>query len=262
MQQESVDRRISRRTLAKGTAWMVPTVAVAAAAPAFAVSGPCSGCYEMSWGQHGTGIRVGGQTFSTTGEPCAEPPTATVAVNRGGTAGSVSGTNASTGLHSRTFNGVIDYRGEQVGYPANTPFPIAGVSAANPGLILNIGHSTTTTVTLTFSRPISSAVFPVHDLTRSTNTQSSNAYRYTDTLAFDQPTEVSGASTSTLNRSTAPAGQSYSRTGHVESSRTDSRLVTFTTTSTSSFSSITLTYSAPQSSGWQFIALGNLSLCV
>ena len=41
MTEEREGRRLSRRTIARGTAWAVPVVAVAAAAPAYAASGVC-----------------------------------------------------------------------------------------------------------------------------------------------------------------------------------------------------------------------------
>lgn len=262
MQQQFAERDFSRRTVAKGAAWLVPTVAVASAAPAFAVSGPCEGCYTMNWSQYPLRTTVNGQTFTTSGTPCAEPPTASVSVNRGGTGSAASNTSnvSGSGRYSSYFNGVIDYRGEQNGNAAPNGYTIPGMSQSNLGLVLNIGSGVTTSVTFTFNEPISSLELPIYDISRSNRTTGSNTYRYIDEVAFSQPTTASGVTTS-LNRTSAAAGQKYFRNAQVESS-TGNLLLTFSTTSTSSFDSFTVTYTNGTTSGWQFIALGNPSFCV
>lgn len=254
----------SRRTIVKGVAWSVPTLALAAAAPSFAISGPCAGiCYTMTWPTSLLGKPANGQVIlaSPKDPKCTQGAAVTTSVTMTGTGTTVNSTTAfnSTGLYNTRFNGVIDYRGEQAGYYGSGAFPIAGVSASSPGLVLNIGTGTTTSVTFTFPKAVTSASLQIYDITRSINTVSGNSYRYQDTVSFSQPVSVSGTMTS-ANASTLAAGATFYRTGKYESTTTPI-VNTFTTRSTTSFTSFTVNYTAPVSQGWQFIALGPLTFC-
>lgn len=258
---ERFNAPISRRTIARGAAWAAPAVVAASALPAFAVS-PCKGCYSYNWssadlGKLASEVVMVGQL--DTGVACATPPTASISLDMGGTPGA--STSCSTdppGLYSKAFNGRIGYQGEQNGYPASKPYTIPPLSATNPGLILNIGHETATSVTWTFSQPVDSVAVDIYDISRGTRTDYSSTWRYTDTVAFNQPVKATG-DTTYANRTTMAAGETFYRTRSYTSGTT--MLTTFTTTNTSPISSLTLTYSAPEYQGWQFIAVGKIRTC-
>lgn len=253
------DAKLSRRTLAKGAAWSVPVIAASAAAPAYAAS-PCEGaCYTYDYGQHAVGTSANGLTGTATSSVCSRNTKMTTTLNMGGTPGTVSGITASTGKYSSTFNGKIDYRGEQANYPASNAYKLPGVSAADPGLILNIGSNTTTTVTFTFPAAVKSASVTILDITRSNNTINGNAFRYIDTVTMNQPWTMTGNMTS-ASRTSGAAGQTFSRTAQLESSTPLSNVMS--TNSTGSFTSLTLSYSAPTTAGWQFIAIPQLTFCL
>lgn len=254
---------ISRRTLAKGAAWSVPVIAASAAAPAYAAS-PCDGaCYTYDLGQHAAGTDANGLTGTATSSTCNRNTVVTTTLNKGGTPGTVSGTTGSSGKYSSTYNGKIDYRAEQTAWPANDPYPISGLSATDPGLVLNTGYNTTTTVTFRFPAPVTSASLTILDITRSNSTTGSNSYRYTDTVTIDQPWTTTGDMTSASGTSGA-AGATFSRTAAYESSRTKTVSNTMSTNVTggTTFTELTLTYTAPISSGWQFIAIPDLRFCL
>lgn len=251
------DAKLTRRTLAKGAAWSVPVIAASAAAPAYAAS-PCDGaCYTYDYGQHAVGTSANGLTGTATSSVCSRNTKMTTTLNMGGTPGTVTNMDASTGKYSSKFNGKIDHRGEQVGYPASRPYNLPGVSATDPGLILNIGSGTTTTVTFTFPAPVKSASVTILDITRSNS--SASAYRYTDTVTLDQPWTMTGTNTS-ASRTSGAAGQTYYRTAQLESSTPMTNVMS--TSSTGSITTLTLSYSATASYGWQFIAIPQLTFCL
>lgn len=161
------------------------------------------------------------------------------------------------GLHGKydsKYNQTIEYRGGQNFYP---DYRVPALSSTNPGLILNIGHTTTSTVTFTFSRPVSSVALDIYDISRSTNSE--RRLRYTDTVSFSQPVAVTGTMNS-ANASSLAAGQTFYRTNAYTSETSIEN--TFTTTTTAPMSSFTVTYTAPVSRGWQFIALGGMTICL
>ncbi|WP_374928793.1 hypothetical protein [Kytococcus sedentarius] len=159
----------SRRAIAKGAAWTVPAIAMATAAPAVAAS-TCAGCHTMEWSQFALGETPTTGTTTPSDVECATPFPVTIKTSATGNPGTVNPrTNtASTGFYSEAFNMKVGYQGEQAGRDLSRPFSIAGVSAEAPGLILNIGHNTTTKVEFTFPAPVSSVSLDVYDFTRST----------------------------------------------------------------------------------------------
>lgn len=263
---ENVERQqggLSRRTLAKGAAWSIPVIAAAASAPAYAVSPACQGlCYTGDFSSADLGKLASDVVLTGTPEMpgCNQPPiTVSMTLNMGGAPGaSTSYSTDPTGLYSRAFNGKIEYRGEQNGYPATKPYEMPGLSATNPGLILNIGHDTETSVTFTFSEPVSSASIDILDISRGTRTDYSSTWRYTDTVTMNQPWVMSG-DLSYANRTSGAAGETFYRTRSYTSGSVMRN--TMTTRATSEFSSLTFTYSAPEYQGWQFIAIEDLKFC-
>lgn len=255
---------VSRRSIALGAAWAVPAIAVAGVAPAFAASAGC--CYTLDWNQFSRGADANQQVATLTADrTCANqtPLTARMSLSRGGNPGAVptSGTSCSTGLYSSAFNGRVDFRGEQMGYPQSSPFRLPALSDTERALILNIGHNTTTSVTFTFSAPVAGITFNLYDLTRSNSTQSSGAYRYTDEVSFSRPTALGGSVTS-LNSTAQPAGSFYSRTAQLESNASNPQINTVTTTDADSSSTFTITYRAQASCGWQFVGIGDMRVCL
>lgn len=241
-------------------------IAAAASAPAYAVSPACQGlCYTAEFTSADQGKLASGVVL--TGTPvtpgCSQPPIrVTMTLNMGGTAGAVNPrTNeSSSGKYSSEFNGRIGYQGEQNGYPATSPYPNRGLSRTDPGLVLNIGYRTTTTVTFNFSEPVSSASLEIFDITRSNN--SNSTLRYTDTVTIDQPW-VMGEDLTHASRTSGAAGQTFSRTVTYNDEKIFRNIMT--TRAPSPFSSLTFTYSAPAASpvreGWQFIAIDELTFC-
>ncbi|MEX5275292.1 hypothetical protein RF638_15300 [Kocuria sp. CPCC 205235] len=259
---ERQERGLSRRTLAKGAAWSVPVIAAAASAPAYAVSPTCKGlCYKAEFTSADQGKLA--SEVVLTGTPvmpgCNQPPiTVSMTLNMGGTAGGASSKTVgpATNKYSSAFNGKIGYQGEQNDYAASSPYKIGGLSPTDPGLVLNIGYNTTTTVTFNFSEPVSSASLEIFDITRSNNTNTN--YRYTDTVTINQPWTMSG-DMSYANRTSGAAGETFSRTTKYNTTPIVRNVMT--TRATSPFSSLTFTYSAPVSYGWQFIAIDELTFC-
>lgn len=253
---------ISRRRIATGLAWSVPAVVVATATPALAMS-PCKGCHTLQWNQFAVGTDVNGRVATTVadGEPCPNPPTVALAVTKGGSAGTVNAQTrtSSEGLYSAAFNGKVDYRGEQNDYPAGSrPFEISGTSASDPGLILNIGYRTTTTVTFSFPVEVNRLSFDIHDITRSNH--SNDHFKYTDTVSTSTAVTLTGTSTRTLNR-TSGTGP-FNRTVAETSSETDAKTIRFTQSTDEPLTSFTLTYTAPREDGWQFIVIDDLHFCI
>ena len=246
-------------------AWSVPSLVLATAAPSFAVS-PCNGCYQMDWAQYAAGTDVAsGLAFATSpadGATCGTVPVVTVSATEGGSPGAVNQTNPSTGLHSLAYNAKVEYRGEQVGYPVNAPFRIAGVSESDPGLVLNIGYNTTTTVTFAFSQPVQSLEFDILDITATESDMARGAYTYTDRVSFSENVQISGTMTHASHPTgVLPAGTEFYRTAILRSNSSVIVRNTITTTTAEPFTSFTVTYSAKEPSGWQFIALNDLNVC-
>ena len=261
---ENTPNTLSRRTLAKGIAWSTPVIMASALAPAYAVSGPVRGCYDYSFSRFAVGTDANGLTGTANSQGNAPSTTVTTRVVRGGTAGAVDPRTVglSTGKYSSKFNGKIDYRGEQIGYPASTsPYPISGLTQASPGLVLNIGYNTTTRVTFEFPVPLTSASITILDITRSNSSLSSGAYRYADTVTIDQPWVMTGDLTS-ANATSGAAGVTFSRSREYASSQTKTVRNVMSTKTTSRFSSLTFTYTAPVSGGWEFLAIPSISFCV
>lgn len=264
---ENVERQeggLSRRTLAKGAAWSIPVIAAAASAPAYAVSPACQGlCYTGDFSSADLGKLASDVVLTGTPEMpgCNQPPiTVSMTLNMGGTPGaSTSNSTVSTGKYSSAFNGKIGYQGEQNGYSATgNPYPIPGLSRTDPGLVLNIGYNTTTSVTFNFSEPISSASIRILDISRGVNDRYSDTWVYTDTVTINQPWVMTG-DTNYANRTSGAAGDTFYRTRSYTSGSVMSN--TMTTRATSEFSSLTFTYSAPAYRGWQFIAIDELKFC-
>lgn len=250
-------RALSRRTLAMGALWSVPAVAVASAAPAFATSP--GGCFRLRWDQWGDGTRVDGRTGAmvdaTTWAPTSLLSTA-VAISMGGTAGTASNTSntPSTGLYSSTFNGTVGNRGEQVGYAAPGGYQLPALGEAK-ALILNIGHTTTTTASLTFSRPVRSISFTLFDVSK-VDRSVSNVYDYTDTVSFSAPVTLSG---DTTNLNATSGSGPFSRISREPSDSTQRIVVSWTGEARASFA---ITYTAPTATGWQFIGIGDVTVCL
>ncbi|MDO5633329.1 MAG: hypothetical protein Q4G34_00435 [Micrococcus sp.] len=251
-----------------------------AAAPAYAASPCAEGCFELRWDQFEQGTRVDGETattVNTAGVACGAPVTAAISVNMGGSpgtaAGSVQSSQCSTDRYSSTFNGVVDHRGEQNGNPAATrpydltrPGPPANPRPSNVdglGLMLNIGHNTTTSVTFTLSQPVSSLAIKVNDIT-SNPTQTFPGLNYRDHVSFSQPTTVSGTPDGMYAPSATElaAGQEFYRTALINSSRGDVKNTFTTAPGIAPFSTFTVSYRAPDRCGWQFLQLGNLTVCL
>lgn len=241
-------------------------IAAAASAPAYAVSPACKGlCYKAEFTSADQGKLA--SEVVLTGTPvmpgCNQPPiTVSMTLNMGGTAGGASSKTVgpATNKYSSAFNGKIGYQGEQNDYAASSPYKIGGLSPTDPGLVLNIGYNTTTTVTFNFSEPVSSASLEIFDITRSNN--SNSTLRYTDTVTIDQPW-VMGEDLTHASRTSGAAGQTFSRTVTYNDEKIFRNIMT--TRAPSPFSSLTFTYSAPAASpvreGWQFIAIDELTFC-
>ena len=257
-----------------GVAWSVPAVTVAAAAPAFA-SSMCSGCFRMSWSQFAIGMDALGQVGSSTllSGTCVSNPTVSISGNREGYPDTAD-SGCSTDLYSSAFNLKVDYRGEQLGYSAaGGPYQFPCLSSTSPGLIFNIGFYTTSTVTFTFSQPVTSLEFDICDISRSNG--SSSTYRYIDSFSFSEDMVVTGDMTYLVQDSVAGAvGAASVASGAVvpadnfiyrSSAYTTSgvpKVNHVKTTNATSISSFTITYTAPEGCGWQFASVGDLQFCI
>lgn len=222
------------------------------------------GCYNYSFSQFAVGTDANGLTGTAISQVDAPSAMVTTRVVRGGKAGAVNprSVGPSTGMYSSKFNGKMDYQGEQNGYPTSTaPYPISGLTQASPGLVLNIGYNTTTRVTFEFPVPLTSASITILDITRSNSTLSGGAYQYTDTVTIDQPWVMTGDLTS-ANATRGAAGATFFRSAEYVSSQTKTVRNVMSTNTTSRFSSLTFTYTAPVAGGWEFLAIPSISFCV
>ena len=148
---------------------------------------------------------------------------------------------------STAYNFEVDYRG--VWYD-NSTLTVAGMSATNTGMILNLrGANATETVTLSFSQPIRELTFVVYELNRWTTTTEN------DTLSFSQPVAITGTG---LNATTG--------TGPFFRTATYSSLtaITVRTTATAAFSTFAITYldAVTASTGGGYVGIGDLTICV
>lgn len=116
---------------------------------------------------------------------CQGFPTVALSTTQTGTAG-LPGSGGwgspytdSTGKWNSKYNLKVEWHGGQNYYP---DYAIPSLSATNPGLVLDIGYNTTTTVTFTFAQPVSSVALDIYDISRSIN--SDTLLRYTDTVSF------------------------------------------------------------------------------
>ena len=133
--------------------------------------------------------------------------------------------------------------------------------------MLNIGYQTTSTVTITFSEPVSKADLQLHDNTAIRTGGQNQHGRYVDRIALDQPWSMTG-DMQAANKTVGNAGEYFERTADSPSNH-KAWLNTMSTRGQSPFTSLTLTYSAPSAvfgdatrCGWQFIAIGNIDFCL
>lgn len=261
-----MNAHISRRTVAKGVAWSVPAITAASAAPAFAASPCVGGCYTMNWGDWAMGTSVDGQTGQTvsTDAACSSSLTVQIDVDMSGTASTLNANTVtgSSGKYNSTYNGKVGYLGEQNGYVGTNAWNIRGVSDADPGMVLNIGSNTKTTVTFRFSQAVSSVELDILDITRITDTTNSNRYHCQDTVSFSHDVRVTGDmnSANVVSGATLRAGEPFHRTARYPS--LPDRPVSNTFAATGSITTFNVTYSAPVADGWQFIALGDPRFCL
>ncbi|MBK8756644.1 MAG: hypothetical protein IPM08_05870 [Actinomycetales bacterium] len=224
----------SRRALVSGAAWAAPAVLTAVAAPAWGAASVPLKCFTMDWGQLATGTSLTGKTLISSDPVLGAGPTTspTLAISSG---------------TSTAYNFEVDYRG--VWYD-NSTLTVAGMSATNTGMILNLrGANATETVTLSFSQPIRELTFVVYELNRWTTTTEN------DTLSFSQPVAITGTG---LNATTG--------TGPFFRTATYSSLtaITVRTTATAAFSTFAITYldAVTASTGGGYVGIGDLTICV
>lgn len=250
---------ITRRTVATGLAWAVPTTAAAVAAPAFAAS--CSGqCFTMNWNQWDNGTMANGlvgTTTPTSSEGCASGtnPTVSIHVTQTGEPGTPKYATASTNMYNTNHHGMVGYRGQSLDLGIVNTYTLNGMSSSNRGLVLNIGYCTSSTVTFTVSQPVTSFTLPMYDLTR-TNSAIRNQ-QHQDTVEFSMPVTLTG-DTGRLNATSGTGPFFRTRETWTGSSK---KFIDAEVTSEKPFTSFSVTYTAPAEHGWQFMGFGAPSFC-
>lgn len=280
---------VSRRTVAKGATWIVPSVLVATAAPAYAVSpGACAGvCYTLVWTSTtrtaGTDNTGGNWARSATVSPpsgtgCTTPLSASISQNRtGGFSGAVSSPTSGTYNYSRS-----NERGD---FSVGTNSGSGTVVGANSGLVLSQsnGPSNTAqqTVTFNFGVPVQSVSFTIYDLT--TVTTSGTASNYSDQVSFSRTTTLTrsdnGGTAGGLRTTSSASGETSRtvtglneyvyRSGHYPSDTSAGRHVTATVTMNGA-NSFQMNYrnmstslpSATRVANSQWIVLSDLRVCL
>ncbi len=270
----STERTVARRTLTRSVAWATPAVVLAAPVAAYAASPTAACCYTMSWGTTRKSTLSPGSTFTASSSQdacgsvaprpaasCAAQSISVLTTPTGQPGGVTTAQTCSTGLYSSTYHGKVGYQAEYVNYPANDPFVILGPTASSPGLVLNIGTGTNTTVRFTFPAAVTCATLLIWDVSRIVDS-ARPPYEYTDEVTLDKPWTMSG-NLGSANRTSGAAGVYFSRTAQFYADNSTGPIVNYmSTTSTTSFTTLTLTYRAADPCGWQFIALGPMSYCL
>lgn len=193
--------RVARRTVVAGAAWTIPVIATAAAAPAHAAS--CTGiCYVLDWDSPAQGFQgqAGAVTANWTRTGSVPPPSGSGACNTtlGVTAAQnrVGGVSLGRNAGGTTFR--TDTGGDfSIGTTAE-PQSSTSVVNASPGLVLAQARTAPSDnqleyVTFTFTQPVTSVSFTIHDLSSQSDVNSGTYY--IDQVAFNKPATVEATGT-------------------------------------------------------------------
>lgn len=196
---------ISRRTVAKGAMWAVPTFTFASAIPSFACS-PCEGCAELDWttwtndfaglqGGGDVGAGPGQFTATRTGTFVLSPEcstTLTITQQRNAGRGSVGSAAPNPVLPMMETE--YAYGDFSIGNGWYDTDNLWSYSQIKPGLVLNQSRGETKevkskqTLTFDFGIPIDIVEFRIYDLTR----RDSNPQKmYIDQVGFSGVTSRS-----------------------------------------------------------------------
>ncbi|MBE7324516.1 hypothetical protein IEQ44_07615 [Nocardioides sp. Y6] len=187
----------TRRTLLAASAWSVPVVALASAAPAYASSGCLTTSYQLNWGEQGAwtyGLTGPATPGNGVGQIVAMPVSAPVA-------GQVFDPLSIT--FTNTFHGSMQRSGNLTteGNMIVTPGAVGGTGARGLEMWQQMGstasrtastvHNDRQTITFDFGRPVTNLSFTITDIDAHQPATSTNG-QYRDAVYVSQaPTSFS-----------------------------------------------------------------------